>query len=70
MGESVSNRKQFFGISRGSRGLPGEYERIGSCREGQKSHGRRNKHLFEEIAVTGVESRQNLFSQDGAGKFD
>ena len=51
-------------------GLPGEYERVGSGRERQEGHGWRNKHLREEIAVRGVQSRRNWFSQDGMGGFE
>ena len=65
MAENVgggSNGKQFLGISGGSTteaGLPGEYERVGSGSERQEGHGWRNKHLHEEIAVRGVQSRRN-----------
>ena len=63
--------KQFLGISGGStEGLPGEYERVGSGSERQEGHGWRNKHLHEEIAVRGVQSRRNWFSQDGMGGFE
>ena len=71
MAESVgggSNGKQFLGIFGGStEGIPGEYERVGSGSERQEGHGWRNKHLHEEIAVRGVQSRRNWFSQDRIG---
>ena len=74
MAENVgggSNGKQFLGISGGStEGLPGEYERVGSGREIQEVHGWKNKHLREEIAVRGVQSRRNWFSQARMGGFE
>ena len=67
MGES--NIKTFLGISGGSRGLAGDYERNRWGREGQEAR-ERNKQLFDKTAIRGVQSRRKLFPQEGTGEFN